>query len=141
MGFDISPRELEQIAHNLCSLHDFDPAFVAGQERLARAVIVEWERVANQEQFNFDKATTSAEAGAVGIAAGDGPKPPDAKATEVNREVADLADELIYGGGLQNRGVGVGLVVVEKADRSDPHYRLCDALERRRALSAEQGRA
>lgn len=42
---ELSPRELEQIAHNLCSLHDFDPAFVVGQERFARAVIAEWERL------------------------------------------------------------------------------------------------
>lgn len=44
-------------------------------------------------------------------------------------DVATLADKLINGGGLVNRGVGCGLVVVEKKDRSDPHYQLCVALE------------
>ena len=44
-------------------------------------------------------------------------------------DVATLADRLINGGGLVNRGVGCGLVVVEKKDRSDPHYQLCAALE------------
>lgn len=50
----------------------------------------------------------------------------------LDREVADLADELIYGGGLRNNGDV--LAVVERADNSDPHYRLCGALERRRAF-------
>lgn len=45
------------------------------------------------------------------------------------REIVELARELINTG-LVNRGVDRGLVVVEKADRSDPHYRLCTALER-----------
>lgn len=40
----IPPRVLEAIDHNLCSLHDFDPEFVKGQERFARAVIAEYER-------------------------------------------------------------------------------------------------
>jgi hypothetical protein len=35
---------LEAVAHNLCSLHDFDPAFVAAQEGFARAVIAEYQR-------------------------------------------------------------------------------------------------
>lgn len=39
-------RILEAIAHNLCSLHDFDPEFVMGQERFARAVITEYIRAA-----------------------------------------------------------------------------------------------
>ena len=37
-------RMMEQIAHNLCSLHDFDVALVAGLERFAKAVITEYER-------------------------------------------------------------------------------------------------
>jgi hypothetical protein len=53
-------------------------------------------------------------------------------------EIVSLADELINGGGLVNRGVDRGLVVVEKADKSDPHYRLCTALERR-ARTLTQG--
>lgn len=40
----LSPSVLEAIAHNLCSLHDFNPTFVAGQERFARAVITEYLR-------------------------------------------------------------------------------------------------
>lgn len=51
-------------------------------------------------------------------------------------EIVRLADELVNGGGLVNRGAERGLVVVEKADRSDPHYRLCTALEARARLSA-----
>lgn len=54
------------------------------------------------------------------------------KIEKANHEVAELADELIYGGGL--RSVPEHLVVVEMPDNSDPHYRLCDALTRRRAL-------
>lgn len=50
--------------------------------------------------------------------------------------VAELANELVNGGGLVNRGVDRGLVVVEKSDRSDPHYRLCGALDILAALSA-----
>lgn len=45
------------------------------------------------------------------------------------REIVELARELINTG-LVNRGVDRGLVVVEKRDKSDPHYRLCTALER-----------
>lgn len=37
-------QRMEQIAFNLCSLHDFAPAFVASQERFAKAVMVEYER-------------------------------------------------------------------------------------------------
>lgn len=40
--------------------------------------------------------------------------------------VARIADELVNGGGLQNNGIC--LAVVEKDDKSDPHYRLCAAL-------------
>lgn len=43
--------------------------------------------------------------------------------------VAALARELVTTG-MVNRGVDRGLVVVEKADKSDPHYRLCKALDR-----------
>lgn len=53
-------------------------------------------------------------------------------------EVVEAARDLVARpGGLVNRGVGVGLVVVEKADKSDAHYRLCTAIERldRAALS------
>ncbi|ASE38433.1 hypothetical protein [Brevundimonas vesicularis] len=53
--------------------------------------------------------------------------------------IADLADELINRGGLVNRGVDRGLVVVEKADRSDPHYRLCLALEALKSTAAKEG--
>jgi hypothetical protein len=35
---------------------------------------------------------------------------------------------------LHELSVGVGLVVVEKADKSDPHYQLCEAFERLDAL-------
>lgn len=55
--------------------------------------------------------------------------------------VADLADELINRGGLINRGMDRGLVVVEKADRSDPHYRLCLALEALKSTAAKEGGA
>lgn len=41
----LSFSDLEQIAHNLCSLHDFDVEFVAKQEAFAKAVIVEYERL------------------------------------------------------------------------------------------------
>lgn len=40
----LTGNQLEAIAHNLCSMHGFDPAWVAGQERFARAVITEYER-------------------------------------------------------------------------------------------------
>jgi hypothetical protein len=40
----VSPRVLEAIAHNLCSLHDFDVEFVMAQEKFARAVIAEYRR-------------------------------------------------------------------------------------------------
>lgn len=40
----LTAGDLEQIAFNLCSLHDFDPSFVASQERFAKAVITEYER-------------------------------------------------------------------------------------------------
>lgn len=33
---------LEQVAHNLCSLHGFAPEFVAENEQFARAVIAEY---------------------------------------------------------------------------------------------------
>lgn len=39
-----SAHQLESIAHNLCSLHDFPVDFVMGQERFARAVITEYLR-------------------------------------------------------------------------------------------------
>jgi hypothetical protein len=55
------------------------------------------------------------------------------------REIADLARELVSPRGMVNRGVGRGLVVIEEADRSDPHYRLCTALDRLAALSPPQG--
>lgn len=45
----LSPNDLEQIAHNLCSLHGFDPAFVVTQEAFARAVIREYVRLPPQE--------------------------------------------------------------------------------------------
>ena len=38
----LPPAALERIAHNLCSLHDFDPAFVAANEAFALAVIAEY---------------------------------------------------------------------------------------------------
>ena len=70
------------------------------------------------------------------------PSPPPAADADRVREletVADLADELINRGGLVNRGVDRGLVVVEKADRSDPHYRLCLALEALKSTAAKEG--
>ncbi|QBX38635.1 hypothetical protein E4M02_10970 [Brevundimonas sp. S30B] len=42
----VPPQALEAIAHNLCSLHGFDPDFVMGQEKFARAVITEYLRAA-----------------------------------------------------------------------------------------------
>lgn len=44
------------------------------------------------------------------------------------REIAALARELVSPAGMVNRGADRGLVVIEKADKSDPHYRLCAAL-------------
>jgi hypothetical protein len=55
--------------------------------------------------------------------------PADCAEVEKLREVARLADELVNGGGLVlTQRDGLALVVVENADKSDPHYRLCDAL-------------
>lgn len=45
------------------------------------------------------------------------------------RGIERLARELISPAGMVNRGVDRGLVVIEKADKSDPHYRLCSALD------------
>ena len=66
--------------------------------------------------------------------------PPAADEDRVRKleTVADLADELINRGGLVNRGVDRGLVVVEKADRSDPHYRLCLALAALKSTAAKE---
>jgi hypothetical protein len=46
-------------------------------------------------------------------------------------QIALLAEELVSPAGMVNRGIGHGLVVVERADKSDPHYRLCTALAAR----------
>jgi len=40
----VPPNALESIAFNLCSLHDFDVAFVHENERFATAVIAEYAR-------------------------------------------------------------------------------------------------
>jgi hypothetical protein len=40
----VPPHALEAIAFNLCSLHDFDPAFVRENERVAKAAITEYLR-------------------------------------------------------------------------------------------------
>lgn len=40
----VPPNVLESIAFNLCSLHDFDPAFVQQNERFALATITEYLR-------------------------------------------------------------------------------------------------
>lgn len=48
----------------------------------------------------------------------------------ISRAIVDLARELVSPAGMVNRGVDRGLVVIERADKSDPHYRLCTALER-----------
>lgn len=40
----VPPHALEAIAFNLCSLHDFDPAFVQQNERFAKAAITEYLR-------------------------------------------------------------------------------------------------
>ena len=40
---------LEQIAHNLCSIHDFTPDHVKRQEQFARAVIDEFQRAVTDE--------------------------------------------------------------------------------------------
>jgi len=40
----VPPNVLESIAFNLCSLHDFDVAFVRENERFATAVITEYAR-------------------------------------------------------------------------------------------------
>lgn len=53
---------------------------------------------------------------------------------EAARAIVELARELVSPRGMANRGVDRGLVVIEKADKSDPHYRLCTALERFPAL-------
>jgi len=52
-------------------------------------------------------------------------------------EIVQLARELVSPAGMVNRGVDRGLVVIEKADKSDPHYRLCKALEAYEAAPAE----
>lgn len=52
------------------------------------------------------------------------------------QRIVDLARELVSPAGMVNRGVDRGLVVVERADKSDPHYRLCAALD---ALSLSGG--
>ena len=49
VGDLIPANVLEAVAHNLCSLHGFDPAFVIQQERFARAVIVEYERASHND--------------------------------------------------------------------------------------------
>lgn len=56
-GVDLSPQQLDQIAHNLCSLHDFDPAFVVEQERFARAVIAEYLRAAPEQSTLIQTAS------------------------------------------------------------------------------------
>lgn len=49
---------------------------------------------------------------------------------QVQHDIIEAARDLVMKpGGLVNRGVGVGLVVVERADKTDPHYRLCTAFE------------
>ena len=53
------------------------------------------------------------------------------------RIIAATAEELVGPKGMVNRGADRGLVVVEKADKSDPHYRLCVALETLRAVQGE----
>lgn len=62
MSENTTERHLEAIAHNLCSLHDFDPAFVAANEKFARAVITEYQRAtlqpAQQPQTAADITTT-----------------------------------------------------------------------------------
>jgi hypothetical protein len=50
--------------------------------------------------------------------------------TSLADEVVHLARELVSPAGMVNRGIDRGLVVIEKADKSDPHYRLCAALDR-----------
>lgn len=40
----VPPNVLESIAFNLCSLHDFDPAFVQQNEKFALATIMEYLR-------------------------------------------------------------------------------------------------
>lgn len=54
--------------------------------------------------------------------------PPQPGEVERLREIAALARELVSAKGMINRGIHRGLVVIEKADKSDPHYRLCTAL-------------
>lgn len=51
-------------------------------------------------------------------------------ALSTSESIVALARELVSPAGMVNRGVDRGLVVIEKADKSDPHYRLCTALER-----------
>lgn len=51
----VEPRVLEAIAHNLCSLHDFDVAFVMANERFARAVITEYVRAARPVSHEQDQ--------------------------------------------------------------------------------------
>lgn len=53
----LSFSDIESIAHNLCSLHDFDPAFVRGQERFAMAIIEEYRKVATTPATREDGAS------------------------------------------------------------------------------------
>lgn len=58
---NLEPKILEAIAHNLCSLHDFDPAFVARLEPFSRAVITEYLRAARPAPTD-DKLRVAVEA-------------------------------------------------------------------------------
>jgi hypothetical protein len=61
--------------------------------------------------------------------------PSELSEREAVLEIVGLVRELLSPAGMVNRGVDRGLVVVEKADRSDPHYRLCTAMERFDAIA------
>lgn len=54
---------------------------------------------------------------------------------EALMRVAELAEELIQTG---LRNDGHALCVIEKIDKSDPHYRLCAALDELRALRGDE---
>jgi len=62
-------------------------------------------------------------------------RPPAPESGEVRAVVEAARDLVMKPGGLRNNGAA--LVVVEKADKSDPHYRLCAALERLDALASQ----
>ncbi|TXH51386.1 MAG: hypothetical protein E6Q97_18510 [Desulfurellales bacterium] len=125
-----------------CLGERFQDAFLAawGQERgvayadLPAEAQAKWNRAAVAFVCTLSDAPSEAAAGIV-----DGWRERAERAEAQCRalqRIVDLARELVSPAGMVNRGVDRGLVVVEKADKSDPHYRLCAALD---ALSLSGG--